>query len=121
MGGNRGELARRRAGARATAKRREGRWAILMLVVAVLLVAVAVIRGGGQGSIRPLSLPTGSLPTGSLEPEAEKPEPAPDPLEDNTPRSGPGTFIFDGTNGPVLGGARPTKRSRLAGESIVDG
>jgi hypothetical protein len=110
VGGNRGELARHRAGARATAKKRkkrEGRWAGLSLIIAVVLVGIAIIRGGDHQPGPAWSLPTGSL----------RPEPVPAQSEDKIPSSGPGTFSYDNTTGPILGGGGPIKRFSLAVES----
>ena len=119
VGGNRGGLAGRRAEVRATARkrksrrRREGRWASLSLIIAVVLVAIVIIRGGDH-----VPSPTWSLPTDSLRPEPET-DPATD--EDKIPSSGPGIFVYDGTTGPVLGGGGPVKRFTLAVESNLDG
>jgi hypothetical protein len=128
VGGNRADVARRHAGAatrttskakpratakaaaKATARRREGRWAGLSLILAVLLVAIAVIRGGDQETVRPWSMPTGSL----------KPEVEPDLREPKLPSEGPGTFLYEGTTGPLLGVGGPVKRFRLAVESNLD-
>src|ERR671916_636966 len=120
VGGNRGEVAGRRVRARATARRREGRWAGLSLIVAVVLVGIAIIDGGDRPPVQPWSLPTGSLgplsvPTGSF-----KPEPAPEAAEDLLPSSGPGTYRYESTAGPVLGGGGPITRFRLAVESNLD-
>jgi len=80
----------------------------------VVLVAIAIIRGGEHQPS-----PSWSLPTGSL-----KPEPVPDLREqaaaDKLPSSGPGTFLYDNTTGPVLGRGGPVKRFSLAVESNVD-
>src|SRR5687767_12591423 len=81
---------------------------------------MAVLDGGDQQPAQPWSLPTGSLrpvsvPTGSL-----NPEPAPKAAEDQLPNSGPGTFRYESTSGPVLGGGGPTMQFRLAVESNLD-
>ena len=103
MGGNRGQP----AGRRATGRRRERRWVGLSLIIAAVLVAIAIIHGGDHGLFQQLSLPISSL----------KREPVPDARADKLPISGPGTFIYERTTGPVLGGGGPLKRFHLAVES----
>jgi Protein of unknown function (DUF3152) len=108
---NRTGSAARRARVRAAARRPEDHWASLALLVAVVLVAIGLIRGGDHEPPSRWSLPPGSL----------TPEPEPRPGEDQLPSSGPGTFTYDGSTGPVLGAAGPVKRFRLAVESNLGG
>lgn len=105
MGAYRGGSAGQRATARATARRRNGRRVVLSLAVAVLLVAIAIIYAGRHGLVKPLLRPPGS----------HEREPVPD--AGGLPVSGPGTFIYDGTTGPALGGGGQLKRFRIAVES----
>ena len=79
----------------------------LSLIIVVVLVAIAIIRGGDHWPVRPWFLPSGSL----------KLEIAPESRENKLPSSGPGTFLYDGTTGPVLGDGGPLKRFDLAVES----
>ncbi|HZM82102.1 MAG TPA: DUF3152 domain-containing protein [Candidatus Limnocylindrales bacterium] len=85
---------------------RGGRWASLPLIIVVVLVAIAIILD--REPDWPWSSPAGS------------PEAGPDPREDELPSSGPGTFLYDNTTGPELGGGGPVKRFSLAVESNVE-
>jgi hypothetical protein len=85
------------------------------VALVAVLVAIGLIRGGPLEQ-KPWSLPQ-SLPTGTIAPVLA---PEPGPQRAPIPSSGPGTFAFDDTTGPVLGEEGQIKRFRLAVESNVD-
>lgn len=120
MGGNRGEVAERRARTRTTARRREGRWAGLSLIAAVVLVGVTIINGGEPDSMRPLPSPSVTFQPMSAPSASAKPDPVPNAREAVLPAAGSGTFRYEGVPGQILGSGGPITRFRLAVESDLD-
>lgn len=86
----------------------------------MILVGIAILDGGDQQPAQPWSLPTGSLRPVSVPTSSFNPEPVPKANEDPLPSSGPGTFRYESTSGPVLGGGGPVTHFRLAVESNLD-
>ncbi|HEX6683252.1 MAG TPA: DUF3152 domain-containing protein [Candidatus Limnocylindrales bacterium] len=97
------------------------------------MVAVGLIRGGGDDDrARPWSLPSGTLtPAADADTGANtdadsgadidaNSRPDNEPDRDELPSSGPGTFTYEQSTGPILGAAGSVKRFHLAVESNLD-
>lgn len=97
---------------RTGATRREDRWAAILLVVTAFLITAGLIRsGGGQARPRPLPSVSGATPAVA---------PGPGTGHGALPASGPGTFTYERSTGPLLGTAGTVKRFHLAVESNLD-
>src|SRR3954454_22068996 len=82
----------------------------------VLTIALVALLAAAVGHFRRGPAPT----TVARRPERPTPSPSPNRLVAATcPASGPGTWQYADTEGPVFGSAGPVRRYRLAVESYV--
>jgi len=111
-------------------RRRRRRLVAVLLVFSALLIGADLIRRGigigavASGAARPSS-PASASPSATAE-ESAAPSPSapasPEPvlaLAGDYPRSGPGTWVYDQTQGAVLGRAGTVRRFRVAVETGV--
>src|SRR5262245_8649376 len=114
-------------------KRRRGRTALVLLTVPIVLLGAELVRRGFIADARPSAGRASATPEASPSPSpSDSPSPVPSPsvtaspepllaATADYPKSGPQTWVYGTTQGPLIGGAGTLRRFRIAIETGVEG